>query len=115
MARATNRGNQNHQDAKDAKGSAMLLQSSTAHESAKGVPSREGHAPSGAGVGCGYGNDTHPGAAVKASQALTPSEGGDFHCSLVSAPRSMKIFPLAKGAARTDDDSDSGRAAPLIA
>ena len=36
-----------------------------------GFPSWEGKAPSGAGVGCGLGNDTHPGA------ARHPSEGGD--------------------------------------
>jgi len=46
--------------------------------------------------------EIRPGASVKASQAFTPSEGGDFkgvfHAAWSAAPRSMKnTVPLGQG------------------
>ncbi len=51
----------------------ILLRSTTEHENGQTIPlSREGRGPSGPGVGCGFRERTHPGA------ARHPSEEGIF-------------------------------------
>jgi hypothetical protein len=69
----------------------MPLRSTTAPESDKGVPSREGQAPTDAGVGCGWGTIPTP-----ALRVTPPTEGiirGD--AVIAGATNKRVVFILA--------------------